>query len=194
MIMLERQDLMTLESYAAVRSEFKQAARQHRRNLQIELGDHITLCFEDQETVRYQIQEMLYIERTFDAQGIQHELDAYTPLIPTGTNFKATMMIEYSDPQMRKQKLQELVGIENRVWIRVEGNDAVFARADEDLDRATEFKTSAVHFLRWELDPRMREDLQDGAGLWVGVDHPQYERSHPVPDQQRDLLIRDLKK
>ena len=191
--MLEREDLMTLETYAAVRAEFKRTAARHRRARQVALGDHVTLCFEDRETIQYQIQEMLYIERHFEPQDIQDELDAYVPLIPTGTNFKATMMIEYSSPVVRAQKLQELVGIEHRVYVQVEGHDRVYARADEDLERATADKTSAVHFISFELPDTQRRALQAGAALQIGVDHPRYSATTgDVADAVRCELIRDL--
>ena len=191
--MLAREDLMTLEAYAAVRAEFRRTAARHRRSRQVHLGDHVTLCFEDRATIRYQIQEMLYIERHFEPQDIQNELDAYLPLIPTGTNFKATMMIEYSSPVIRAEKLQELVGIEERVYVQVEGHDRVYARADEDLERATADKTSAVHFLTFELPDTQCRALQAGAALQVGVDHPRYSATTgDVSDGVRCELIRDL--
>jgi len=192
--MLGRQDLMTLEAYAAVRPEFQRRARQHRRARQLALGDHVTLCFEDRETVHYQIQEMLYIERHFEAQDIQDELDAYVPLIPTGTNFKATMMIEYPSPAVRDRKLRELVGIENRVYVQVEGSERVYATADEDLERATTDKTSAVHFLRFELPDADRRALRAGAVLSLGVDHVKYVHHIPeLPDPAKNQLIKDLR-
>ena len=191
--MLAREDLMTLEAYSAVRAEFRRTAARHRRSRQVHLGDHVTLCFEDRATIRYQIQEMLYIERHFEPQDIQNELDAYLPLIPTGTNFKATMMIEYSSPVIRAEKLQELVGIEERVYVQVEGHDRVYARADEDLERATADKTSAVHFLTFELPDTQCRALQAGAALQVGVDHPRYSATTgDVADGVRCELIRDL--
>ena len=191
--MLAREDLMTLEAYSAVRAEFRRTAARHRRSRQVHLGHHVTLCFEDRATIRYQIQEMLYIERHFEPQDIQNELDAYLPLIPTGTNFKATMMIEYSSPVIRAEKLQELVGIEERVYVQVEGHDRVYARADEDLERATADKTSAVHFLTFELPDTQCRALQAGAALQVGVDHPRYSATTgDVSDGVRCELIRDL--
>ena len=191
--MLAREDLMTLEAYSAVRAEFRRTAARHRRSRQVHLGDHVTLCFEDRATIRYQIQEMLYIERHFEPQDIQNELDAYLPLIPTGTNFKATMMIEYSSPVIRAQKLQELVGIEYLVYVQVEGHDRVYARADEDLERATADKTSAVHFLSFELPETQRRALQAGAAVQIGVDHPRYlATTGDVTDAVRCELIRDL--
>jgi hypothetical protein len=191
--MLAREDLMTLEAYAAVRAEFKRTAAQHRRERQVALGDHVTLCFEDRKTIQYQIQEMLYIERHFEPQDIQDELDAYTPLIPTGTNFKATMMIEYSSPVVRAQKLSELVGIENRVYVQVEGQERVYAKADEDLERTTADKTSAVHFLSFEMPENQRVLLEAGASLAIGVDHLRYTAHvDDVNDTVRLNLIKDL--
>ena len=191
--MLGRQDLMTLEAYARVRDEYRRSARQHRRARQIALGDHVTLQFEDQETVRYQIQEMLHIERTFEESGIQDELDAYVPMIPTGTNFKATMMIEYPVPAVRHQRLQELQGIEDRVYVQIEGSERIYARADEDLERTSATKTSAVHFLRFELPESDRAKLRAGAVLSMGIDHARYT-AHiaEVPEALVHQLIHDL--
>ena len=138
------------------------------------LGEHVTLIFEDELTVRYQIQEMLRIERTFEESGIQDELDVYNPLIPDGSNFKATMMIEYTDPVERAEMLARLKGVEDRVWIQAEGCGRIFANADEDLERANETKTSAVHFLRFQLDEETRKLLVSGVALLIGVDHPEY--------------------
>jgi hypothetical protein len=190
--MITRQDLMTLEAYAAARPNRRQDALLRRRDRQVELGAHVTLCFEDRETVLYQIQEMLHIERTFEPEGIQDELAAYTPLIPTGTNLKATMMIEYSDSEERAQRLQELVGIESRVYVEIHGRHRVYAVADEDLDRATPDKTSAVHFLRFELPAAMRQALAHGSELIVGVDHARYSRSALLTMERRHELIKDL--
>ena len=191
--MLGRQDLMTLEAYARVRDDYRRSARQHRRARQVALGDHVTLHFEDLETVRYQIQEMLHIERTFEDSGIQAELDAYIPLVPTGTNFKATMMIEYPSAPIRHERLQALRGIEHRVYVQVEGSDRVYAQADEDLERATTSKTSAVHFLKFELNETDRRRLQAGAAMSIGVDHDQYTAYvGEVSDELRSELIRDL--
>ena len=183
---------MTLEAYAATRPNRRQDALLHRRLRQVELGAHVTLCFEDRETVLYQIQEMLHIERTFEPSGIQDELDAYSPLVPTGTNLKATMMIEYSDPKERALRLKELVGIERHVYVEIHGRHRVYAVADEDLDRETEDKTSAVHFLRFELPTEMRLDLAHGAELIVGVDHARYSRSALLTMERRHELIKDL--
>ena len=191
--MLGRQDLMTLEAYARVRDDYRRSARQHRRARQISLGDHVTLHFEDQETVRYQIQEMLHIERTFEESGIQDELDAYVPLIPTGTNLKATMMIEYPSVPIRHERLQALTGIEHRVYVQVEGSARQYAQADEDLERATANKTSAVHFLRFELPQEDRMKLQAGAALAMGIDHAQYTAYiAEISDELHSELIKDL--
>ena len=192
--MLAREDLMTLEAYAAVRAEFRRTAARHRQLRRLALGDNVTICFEDRETVRYQIQEMLYIERHFEADDIQDELDAYVPLIPTGTNFKATMMIEYPNPALRAQKLQELVGIEDRIYVQVEGQARVYAHADEDLERATATKTSAAHFLRFELPQRDRDLLCAGAQLGMGIDHEKYTvHINDVGDVLRAELLHDIR-
>lgn len=190
--MLTRQDLMTLEDYAAVREEYRTRARQHRRARQVELGRHVTLCFEDRDTVLYQIQEMLYVERTFDGAGIQDELDAYNPLIPRDCNLTATMMIEYSDPAERARCLQELVGIERRVYVEIFKHHRVYAYADEDLERTTENKTSAVHFLRFEIPQEMVDLLVAGSELIVGVDHPQYNRSALLTTERRRAILQGL--
>lgn len=190
--MLTRQDLMTLEDYAAVRDEYRIRARQHRRARQVELGRHITLCFEDRATVLYQIQEMLHVERTFDPQGIQDELDAYNPLIPHGLNLTATMMIEYSDPEERAQRLRDLVGIEHRVYVEIFKRHRVYAQADEDLDRATADKTSAVHFLRFALPEAMIQELRGNADLIVGVDHEGYRDSRLLTIDRKENLLKDL--
>ena len=190
--MITRQDLMTLEDYAVVRDQYRARAQQHRGLRRVELGNHVTVCFEDRETILYQIQEMLYIERTFEASGIQDELDAYGPLVPTGTNLMATMMIEYSDAAERAQRLQELVGIEHRVYVEIFKQHRVYATADEDLDRATAEKTSAVHFLRFELPTEMRQSLAQGAEVIVGVDHPGYVRSALLTQERREAVINSL--
>ena len=166
---------------------------EHKKNRKVPLGAHVTLLFEDDRTVRYQIQEMLRIERIFEDEGIQHELDAYNPLIPDGANLKATMLIEYEDVEQRRRELARLVGIEDRVWVRVAGHEKVHAIADEDLDRSTEEKTSAVHFLRFELDAAMIAALKTGAALGAGIDHENYRaQAEPLPDAVRDSLIGDL--
>ena len=191
--MLTSQDLYSLEHYSTIRADFKRAAVAHRRLRQIRLGDHMTLHFEDQVTVRYQIQEMLFIEKTFDRQGIQDELDAYTPLIPTGTNLKATLTIEYGDPAVRAQKLKELHQVEDKIYIKVEGHQPVFAVADEDMDRSNDTKTAAVHFLRFELTPEMISDIRElDRAFTVGVDHPAYSQYTRVDVATKEMLIRDF--
>lgn len=193
MAKVTRDSLMTLEAYARARADLRAQVLEHKKDRKVPLGAHVTLLFEDEQTVRYQIQEMLRIERIFEDEGIQHELDAYNPLIPDGTNLKATMLIEYEDVEQRRRELARLVGIEDRVWVRVEGHDKVFAIADEDLERSTEDKTSAVHFLRFELDATMIAALKGGAALAVGVDHEHYPaQAEPLPDAVRDSLAADL--
>jgi hypothetical protein len=191
--MLTAQDLYSLEQYSARRPDFKRRAVEHRKRRQIKLGDNMTLHFEDRVTVQYQIQEMLLIERTFSQQGIQDELDAYNPLIPTGTNLKATLTIEYGDPTVRQQQLARLRGIEDRVYVKVEGYNPVYAVADEDLDRSNEVKTAAVHFLRFELTLDMITALRNQqAGLTAGVDHIDYSHSTPIHAGTVQSLIADF--
>ncbi len=189
---LQREELWSLEDYARVRGEFRYQVMAHKQRRQVCLGEHLRLLFEDRLTIQYQIQEMLRIERIFEAEGIQDELDAYNPLIPDGDNWKATLMIEYVDPPARQQALARLVGIERQVWVQVEGCDKVFAVADEDLTRETAEKTSSVHFLRFELTPEMRRGLQAGGGLRMGVDHPQYRALCVVEAPVRQALQADL--
>ncbi len=191
--MLTAQDLYSLEQYSAHRPDYKRRAVEHRKRRQIRLGMNMTLHFEDRVTVQYQIQEMLLIERTFSPQGIQDELDAYNPLIPTGTNLKATLTIEYSDPQIRQQQLSRLRGVEDRVYVQVEGHDPVYAIADEDLDRSTDEKTAAVHFLRFEFTEDMIKSLSENdIGLTVGVDHENYSHSTPIHAGTINSLIADF--
>jgi len=190
---ITRESLLTLEAYAKERPSFRARVLDHKRARTVHLGDHITLVFEDELTMRYQIQEMLRIEKTFEEQGIQDELDAYNPLVPDGTNFKASMLIEYEDADARRQALARLRGIESRVWVQAEGFDRVYAIADEDLERENEDKTSAVHFLRFEVAPAMIEALKDGASLGLGVDHPHYRAEIPaVAEATRKALVEDL--
>jgi len=193
MAKVTRDSLMTLEAYARARSDMRAKVLEHKKNRKVPLGAHVTLLFEDEQTVRYQIQEMLRIERIFEDEGIRHELDAYNPLVPDGGNLKATMLIEYDDVEQRRRELGRLVRIEDRVWVRVDGHEKVYAIADEDLDRSTEEKTSAVHFLRFELDAAMVAALKAGAALGVGVEHENYAaRADPLPDAVRDSLAADL--
>ena len=172
---IARDSLLSLVAYARQRKEFRAKAMAHKRDRTAHLGAHVTLVFEDELTIRYQVQEMLRIERIFEEQGIQDELDAFNPLVPDGRNFKATMMIEYTDAEERKHALARLKGIEDRVWVQVEGCPRIYAIADEDLERENEEKTSAVHFLRFELNDDMASALKSGVGLALGVDHPNYE-------------------
>jgi hypothetical protein len=171
---IARDSLLSLEVYARQRNEFRAKVIAHKKERTVHLGAHVTLIFEDELTMRYQVQEMLRIERIFEERGIRDELDAYNPLIPDGCNFKATMMIEYADAEERKQALSKLKGIEDQVWVQVDGCARVYAIADEDLERENEEKTSAVHFLRFELSDEMARALKYGVGLALGVDHPNY--------------------
>jgi len=185
--------LMTLEAYAKARKEFRNKVIAHKKNRTIHLGKHVTLLFEDELTVRYQVQEMLRIERIFEEEAINAELAAYNPLIPDGANWKATMLIEYDDADLRKQMLSRLIGIEDRVWVRAAGCSKVYAIADEDMERERADKTSSVHFLRFELARDMLDALKRGVALSMGVDHPQYEIAVAEIDAQtRESLIADL--
>lgn len=190
---ITRDSLMSLEQYARERPAFRARVLAHKRNRSLALGDHLTLIFEDELTIRYQIQEMLRIEKIFEEDGINGELDAYNPLVPDGSNFKATMLIEYPDVEERRRMLARLKGIEDRIWVRVEGCEPVRAIADEDLERENEEKTSAVHFLRFELTAEMKSRLKQGAALAVGTDHPNYAAEVPaVPENLRQSLLADL--
>ena len=190
---ITRENLMTLEAYAKARPEFRASAIAHKRLRTVHVGEHVTLLFEDETTVRYQIQEMLRIEKTFDESGIQDEVDAYNPLVPDGRNFKATMLIEYGDESERRAALAKLKGIEDQAWVQVEGSPRVYAIADEDLERENESKTSAVHFLRFEISEEMAAALKYGVPLAVGIDHPQYRASTQVSNETRTTLIADLR-
>ena len=190
---LKQNSLWSLEHYSKIRKDFRVEVLKHKKNRRIALGDHITLIFEDEKTVRYQIQEMLRIEKTFDVSGIQDELEAYNPLIPDGKNFKCTMMIEYPDQNTRKEKLKSLKEIEHKVWVMVEGCDKVWSIADEDLERSNDEKTSAVHFLRFELNKDMVSALKYGVSMAIGVDHPEYSVAvDPIPTNIRTCLTGDL--
>ena len=190
--MIKRENLLSLEAYARQRGEFRARVIEHKRRRTLHLGEHVTLQFEDELTIRYQVQEMLRIERIFEDEGIQSELDAYTPLVPDGTNWKATMLIEYPDVDERRRMLGLLKGIERRVWVEVEGCERVAAIADEDLERENDEKTAAVHFLRFELSAAMRERLRRGAGVAVGVDHPGYRARAELRPEVRGALAADL--
>jgi hypothetical protein len=194
---ITRDSLMTLEAYAKARNDFRARVLAHKKARTVHLGDHVTLIFEDELTMRYQVQEMLRVEKIFNETGIQGELEAYNPLIPDGSNWKATMMIEYPDVAERGRMLARLIGIEDRVWLRVAGSAPVYAIADEDLDRSTDEKTAAVHFLRFELGGNMKQALLASAGLGanlaIGVDHPQYRMTvDPVDPAVRLALLQDL--
>jgi hypothetical protein len=190
---ITRDSLMSLEQYARERPTFRARVLAHKRNRNLALGDHLTLVFEDELTIRYQIQEMLRIEKIFEEEGINGELEAYNPLAPDGSNFKATMLIEYPDVEERHHMLGLLKGIEDRVWLRVEDCEPVYAIADEDLERENEEKTSAVHFLRFELTSEMKNRLRQGAALAAGVDHPNYVvEASAVSESLRLALLADL--
>lgn len=192
-VKLSRDDLYSLEKYAEVRSEFRARVLTHKQNRHVRIGEWATLYFEDRLTMQYQIQEMLRIERIFEAAGIQDELDAYNPLIPDGGNWKATFMIEVPDPDARREVLAKLVGIEDWVWVRIGDAEPVYAIADEDMERETTEKTSAVHFLRFELTPAMVAAAKQGAAIGMGIDHPEYrEAVTPVAESVRASLAADL--
>ncbi len=193
MAKLSHNSLMTLEAYSKIRNDFRTQVMAHKKSRNVPLGDHVTLIFEDELTIQYQVQEMLRVEKIFEEAGIQEELDTYNPLIPDGSNWKATMMIEYTDVEERRRMLGKLVGIENRVWIQIEGFDRIYAIADEDLERATADKTSAVHFMRFELLPEMSIALKKGSALNMGVDHAEYQISlAPIPNVVSVALTNDL--
>ena len=186
------ESLMTLEAYSKYRKAHKAEVIAHRKTRSVGLGDHITLQFESEMTIRYQIQEMLRIEKIFEEEGIQQEIDAYAPLVPSGTNWKATMMIEYPDENERRRELARLIGIEDRMFVEVEGHQRVYAIADEDLDRENDEKTSAVHFLRFEFTPAMRAAVKAGAGVKVGCDHTNYPAHVQVAPETLASLASDL--
>lgn len=189
---ITRDSLMSLETYACERAQFRTRIIPHRRLRSVNLGDHLNLQFEDEQTVRYQIQEMLRIEKIFEESGIQEEIAVYGPLVPDGSNWKATMLIEYPDEAQRRVELARLTNIENRVWVRCAEHDKVFAVADEDLERSTEDKTSAVHFLRFELSREMIVAVKAGLTVSMGVDHPNYQVELNVPTPTREALAADL--
>lgn len=193
MAKITRDSLLSLEAYARERASLRERAMAHKKNRAVHLGEHLTLMFEDETTIRYQIQEMLRIERTFEESGIQDELDAYNPLIPDGRNWKATMLIEYPDVAERRRALEKLRGIESCVWVKVAGFGRIRAIADEDLEREDETKTSAVHFLRFELNDEIAAALKNGAAIAMGCDHPAYNESiEAVADNVRASLCGDL--
>jgi hypothetical protein len=190
---ITRESLMSLETYARERNAFRERVMEHKKRRRVQLGDHLMLQFEDELTIRYQVQEMLRVERIFEDDGIRGELEAYNPLIPDGANWKATLLIEYPDPDERRRMLAKLKGVERAVWVRVAGSKPIHPIADEDLERENEEKTSSVHFLRFELDPAARARLKNGAALAIGVDHPEYRATlDPVPVELRAALLGDL--
>lgn len=190
---IARESLLTLESYAKRRSDFRAEVIAHKKHRTVQLGEHVTLIFEDELTMRYQIQEMLRIEKIFEEQGIQDELDTYNPLVPDGSNFKATMMIEYASETERARALAKLKGIEDRMFTEVEGQARVYAVADEDLERENAEKTSAVHFLRFELTTAMKAALKSGAQLKIGCDHAQYlAQKNEIEPETLASLVKDL--
>ncbi len=189
---LTRDDLFSLEKYAQVRGEFRAQVMAHKKDRQVHIGAHATLYFEDRLTMHYQIQEMLRAERIFESEGIQEELDAYNPLIPDGSNWKATFMIEYEDVDERREALARLKGIEDLVWVQVAGFDKVFAIADEDMEREDETKTSSVHFVRFELSGPMAAAVKGGAPVTMGSDHSDYRYQVQISAATRDSLAADL--
>lgn len=193
MMKLTRDDLYPLEKYAEVRPEFRAQVMAHKQNRQVAIGPNTTLYFEDRMTMQYQVQEMLRIERIFEADGINDELAAYNPLIPDGHNWKATFMIEFPEVEERRVALKRLKGLENRIWARVAGFEPVRPHADEDLEREDEEKTSAVHFVRFELTLEMVKAVKQGAAISMGIDHPAYTHQvDPIPAVTRDSLAQDL--
>jgi hypothetical protein len=190
---ITRESLLTLEAYARQRKALRAEVIAHRQRRSVVLGEHLRLQFEDETTIRYQIQEMLRIEKIFEDEGIAHEIEAYAPLMPDGTNWKATMMIEYPDVNERKRELARLIGVEDRVYVEVEGHERIYAIADEDLDRETEEKTSAVHFLRFEFAPAAAAAVKAGAGVKLGCDHRNYPSHVTNAAETLASLAGDLK-
>jgi hypothetical protein len=190
---LSRADLWSLEEYSELRPTFRSKVMAHKKHRQVTLGEHVRLYFEDALTIKYQIQEMLRIEKVFEAHGINEELDAYNPLIPDGHNWKATFMIEYEDPEERARQLSRMIGIEDKVWLQIEDCERVYPIADEDLSRDNEVKTSSVHFLRFELTPAMIAAAHQGACVSAGIDHPAYPiEAVDLTDVVRSSLTKDL--
>jgi len=190
---LAEADLLSLERYSRERPEFRARVIAHKKNRQLNVGGHTMWLFEDRLTVQYQVQEMLRTERIFEAEGIAEELEAYNPLIPDGRNWKVTLLIEYQDPEVRRVQLEKLRGVEDRCWVQVADLPRLFAIADEDLDRENDTKTSAVHFLRFELTEEMAAKAKGGAALAAGIDHPNYHHElRPVPENVRAALAADL--
>lgn len=190
--MLTHDQLYSLEQYARARPAFRARVIEHKKNRRLALGEHAALYFEDRLTMQYQVQEMLRLERMFEPELIQEELDVYNPLIPDGRNWKATFMVEYSDADERRVMLTKLVGIEEKVWLQVKGFDRVYPIANEDLDRSTPDKTASVHFMRFELTPAMCGAMKEGALLLAGIDHPEYVVELEAPVNVRESLVGDL--
>ena len=190
---LTRKDLMSLEQYSTARKDFRAKVIEHKRNRSVALGPNATWSFEDQLTMQYQVQEMLRVERIFEADAIQEELDAYNPLIPDGHNWKATFLLEFPDADERRVRLSQLKGVEDRCWVQVAGCDRVYAIADEDLERENDDKTSSVHFLRFELSPQMCAQAKAGAAIGAGIDHDNYRHAlASLPLNVRDSLAKDI--
>jgi len=190
---IDRTSLLTLEAYARIRKTSRAEAIAHRRLRSVRLGEHMTLQFEDEQTIRRQIQEMLHIEKIFDEAGIQAEIDVYSPLVPDGANWKATLLIEFPDPDERRRELARLIGVEDRVFVEAEGHARVYAVADEDLERETEDKTSSVHFVRFEFAPAMREAIRAGAAVELGCDHGHYPTRVAIAPATLASLAGDLR-
>ena len=193
MTTIARDSLMTLEAYSKIRKSSRADAIAHRKLRSVQLGDHITLQFEDEQTIRRQIQEMLHIEKIFDEDGINSEIEAYAPLVPDGTNWKATMLLEYPDIHERRRELARLIGVEDRMFIEVEGHGRVYAIADEDLDRENDEKTSSVHFVRFEFNKDMRDAIRAGASVKMGCDHTNYPAHVTIAPETLASLAGDLK-
>ena len=190
---LSRSDLLSLEKYSAVRVQMRSNIIAHKKNRNLEIGPNVTMYFEDRLTIQYQIQEMLRAEKVFDLDGVDDELDAYNPLIPSGSNWKGTMMIEYVDADERAEALANLIGIDRQTWVQVGGLDKVYAISNEDLDRETDEKTSAVHFMRFELSNDMVDAAKNGSPISVGIEHENYTHAiSPIPENYREALINDL--
>jgi hypothetical protein len=190
---ITRDSLLTLEAYSKIRQSSKPEAIVHRKRRSVQLGEHMTLQFEDEQTIRRQIQEMLHIEKIFDEEGILSEIEAYAPLVPDGSNWKATMLIEYPDPHERKRELARLIGVEDRMFVEVEGHGRVYAIADEDLDRENDEKTSAVHFVRFEFKPAMKQAIRAGAVVKLGCDHTNYPAHVVIAPETLASLAGDLR-
>jgi len=190
---ITREDLLSLEEYSAQRAEYRQQMMAHKKNRVLRLGEHATLHFEDRKLMQYQIQEMLRAEKIFDAEGIQEEIDAYNPLIPDGSNWKATFMLEYDDENIRRQRLAELKGVETTVWVQVDGFEKVNPLCNEDLERETEDKTSSVHFMRFELTAEMVNAAKNGAAVGAGIEHDRYSVTvTAISEGMRNSLVQDL--